>query len=199
MERILHFLTVSAVLVLKKKLRAFFLLNSVRIAIKISQKSSSHTAWVRDGEDCWITKKVVKTIFSMCKICSLAKLFAILSVLFLTEDNEVLTAQSILVEIYISKDGNKECCQGWLNFKDFLGLLRKLEGSPSLSPCLLGRSYSNLHYLGLVNMGFGLSIKTLLSSFADKKLSCDMDSLTDTSSSSELFHATADATTHVIG
>lgn len=47
-------------------------------------------------------------------------------------------------------------------------------------------------------MGFGLSIKTLFTSFADKKLSCDVHSQTDTRSSSEIFHATVDATTHVI-
>lgn len=47
-------------------------------------------------------------------------------------------------------------------------------------------------------MGFGLSIKTFFTSFADKKLSCDVDSPIDTSSSSELFHATADAIIHVI-
>lgn len=110
----------------------------------------------------------------------------------------LIHSKSILVEIYVSKDGNKECWQGSLNFKAFLSLLRKLEGSPSLSLRLLGRSYSSLHYLGLVNMGFGLSIKTFFTSFADKKLSCDVDSPTDTSPSSELFHATADAIIHVI-
>lgn len=37
-------------------------------------------------------KKISKTIFSSHKICSLTKLFAILGILYLTEDSEVLPA-----------------------------------------------------------------------------------------------------------
>lgn len=44
------------------------------------------------GKTATLQKKIVKTTFNLHKICSLAKLFASLSVLYFTEDNEVLPA-----------------------------------------------------------------------------------------------------------